>query len=69
MLHWSSHLPLWVQAQYNSSAREAQSVWTGWTILLIAFLVPAGALWVLDMVAYLRRRGDEPIDIVVSVRP
>ena len=67
VLHYSSHLPLLVQAQYNSSASQAQSVWTGWTILLIVFLVLAGALWVLDMVAYTRRRGEEPIDIVVSV--
>ena len=57
-----------MQAQYSSSAKEAQSVWTGWTILLIVFLVLAGALWVLDMVAYMRRRGEEPIDIAVSVR-
>ena len=68
MLPCSSHLPLLVQAQYSSSAKEAQSVWTGWTILLTVFLVLAGALWVLDMVAYMRRRGEEPIDIVVSVQ-
>ena len=66
VLPFPSHLPLLVQAQYNSSAKEAESVWTGWTILLIVFLVLAGALWVLDMAAYMRRRREEPIDVVVS---
>ena len=42
-------------------------MWTSWTILLIVCLVLAGALWVLDMAAYMRRRGEEPIDVVVSV--
>ena len=42
-------------------------MWTGWTILLIVCLVLAGALWVLDMVAHMRKWGEEPINIVVSV--